>query len=114
MKIKELEEKTGIGRAAIRFYEKQGLISPDRNKENEYREYSNEDESRLRKIIILRKLGFSVSEIQALFEGSADLETQLVRQIVMFCTVIDKSHNQFHQTTLAVTVHSYNGSYIHL
>lgn len=83
MKIKELEEKTGIGRAAIRFYEKQGLISPDRNKENEYREYSDEDESRLRKIIILRKLGFSVSEIQDLFEGSADLETQLASQIVI-------------------------------
>ena len=82
MKIKELEELLGIPRATIRFYEKQGLITPGRNRENEYREYSDEDIAKLKKkILILRKLGFSVSAIEDLFDETADLESLLVQQI---------------------------------
>lgn len=80
MKIKEVEEKLGIPRATVRFYEKQSLITPER-KENEYREYSEEDVIRLQKILILRKLGFSVSEIEDLFDDNADLESLLSAQL---------------------------------
>lgn len=48
MKIKELEELLGIPRATIRFYEKQGLIKPVRIRENEYRDYSDEDIAKLK------------------------------------------------------------------
>ena len=34
MTIKEMEDKTGLNRSSIRFYEKKGLISPERNKKN--------------------------------------------------------------------------------
>ena len=37
MTIKELEALTGLSRANIRFYEKEGLLSPLR-RENGYRE----------------------------------------------------------------------------
>ena len=80
MKIKEVEEKLGIPRATVRFYEKQSLITPER-KENEYREYSEEDVIRLQKILILRKLGFSVSEIEDLFDDNTDLESLLSAQL---------------------------------
>ena len=81
MKIKELEEILSVPRATIRFYEKQGLISPIRNKENEYRDYSDVDIAKLKKILILRKIGFSVSEIEDLFDKTMDLESLLVQQI---------------------------------
>ena len=48
MGIREAEEATGISRQNIRFYEKQGLLHPARNKRNSYREYSDEDILRLK------------------------------------------------------------------
>ena len=49
MTIKEVEQYLGVPRATIRFYEKEGLISPNRV-ENGYREYSTEDVAKLKKI----------------------------------------------------------------
>ena len=63
MKIKELENLLSISRSNIRFYEKQGLFSPER-KDNNYREYTEHDIEVLKKIIVFRKLGFSVEEIK--------------------------------------------------
>ena len=57
MTIKEVEEQLGLSRAAIRFYEKEQLLVPQRSG-NTYREYSEDDIAVLKKIIILRKLGF--------------------------------------------------------
>ena len=44
--IKEAELLTGITRQNIRYYEKMGLIYPNREKENQYRKYNKEDISR--------------------------------------------------------------------
>lgn len=81
MKTKELEEMLDIPRSAIRFYEKQGLISPKRSEHSEEREYSSDDVSRLKKILLLRKLGFSIAVIRDLLEHKEDLQEQLARQI---------------------------------
>ena len=63
MKIKELENTLSISRSNIRFYEKQGLFSPER-KDNNYREYTEQDIAVLKEIIIYRKMGFTVEEIK--------------------------------------------------
>ncbi len=63
MKIKELENLLSISRSNVRFYEKQGLFSPER-KDNNYREYTNQDIEVLKKIIVFRKMGFTVEEIK--------------------------------------------------
>ena len=63
MTIKQLEQQLEIPRATIRFYEKEKLINPKRN-DNSYREYDDEDVVTLKKIIILRKIGLSVSDIK--------------------------------------------------
>ena len=63
MKIKELENLLSISRSNIRFYEKQGLFSPER-KGNNYREYTEQDIEVLKKIIVFRKMGFTVEEIK--------------------------------------------------
>ena len=52
MTIKEVETILEIPRATIRFYEKEGLFHPQRGA-NGYRDYSDEDVDRLKKIIIL-------------------------------------------------------------
>ena len=76
MKINELETILDVPRATIRYYEKEGLISPQRE-ENGYREYSDEDLRTLRAIIVLRKIGVSLSEIHDLIDGDTDLDTVL-------------------------------------
>lgn len=63
LKIKDLENLLSISRSNVRFYEKQGLFSPER-KDNNYREYTNQDIEVLKKIIIFRKMGFTVEEIK--------------------------------------------------
>jgi len=59
MTIKEVEEQLGLSRATIRFYEKEKLIVPQRSG-NTYREYSEEDIVVIKKIVVLRKLGFQL------------------------------------------------------
>lgn len=80
MTIKQLEQQLDIPRATIRFYEKENLINPKRN-DNSYREYSDEDVATLKKIIILRKIGLSVSDIKKLLDGDCSLQSLLEKNI---------------------------------
>ena len=73
MTIREAEDKTGLTRSNIRFYEKEGLIAPSRNKGNGYRDYSEEDVEQIRKIAFLRTLGVSIEDIRALAQGEKEL-----------------------------------------
>ena len=80
MLIRDLEGKTGLDRATIRYYEREGLIAPER-KENGYRIYSDDDCKTLQKVTFLRQLGMSLDRIKALQKGSADLQAVLSDQI---------------------------------
>ncbi|MBS6643899.1 MAG: MerR family transcriptional regulator [Clostridiaceae bacterium] len=68
MTIKEVEEKTGLARSNIRFYEKEKLIEPERNAANGYRVYSEKDVSELKKIAYLRTLDISIEDIRKIKE----------------------------------------------
>lgn len=80
MKIQDLENRTGLDRATIRYYEKMGLITPTRA-ENGYRDYSEEDKEQLLKIKLLRQLGMSIERIEKLQQGSDDFQAVLQQQI---------------------------------
>lgn len=79
MTIKELETRTGMERANIRFYEKEGLLSPKRL-DNGYRDYSEEDADLLLRIKLLRSLHLPLDEIRAVKDGKITLATILDRQ----------------------------------
>lgn len=66
MRINQVEQTVGISKKNIRFYEEQGLLSPSRNRDNGYREYSEEDVAILFKIKLLRKLSIPIEEIRKL------------------------------------------------
>ena len=53
MNIKEVERETGISSRNIRFYEKEELIRPERNKVSDYREY---DDGMVRRLKIIKIL----------------------------------------------------------
>ena len=76
MTVKELEERTGLDRATIRFYEKEGLISP-RRMANGYRDYTPAEASALEKIALLRRLGLSIEQIRRVQTGELPLGVAL-------------------------------------
>lgn len=80
MTIKEVEKELGLSRVTIRFYEKENLLTPQRSG-NSYREYNEEDVAVLKKIVILRKLGFSLSEIKDFLEQNTPLQELLEKNI---------------------------------
>lgn len=55
MTIKEVEMLLDIPRATVRFYEKEGLISPTREG-NGYRDYSDEDVEKLKRLLFFERL----------------------------------------------------------
>lgn len=89
MKINDAEKLLGVTKANIRFYEKEGLISPARS-ENGYREYSESDISRLKEIIILRKLGIPVQQVADILDGVLPLQDALDRNILDLQAEIEK------------------------
>ena len=79
MRIKEVEQRTGLTAKAIRLYESKGLLKPARETENDYRDYTEEDVARLKTIAILRKLDLSVAEIKEWTDGQSGLSDLLHR-----------------------------------
>jgi len=67
VKIKEVSEKTELTERAIRLYIENGLVAPSVNESYSGRrnvDFSSEDVERLRSISVLRKAGFSISQIK--------------------------------------------------
>lgn len=84
MKINQVEELVGITKKNIRFYEEQGLISPERNRDNGYREYSLKDVELLNKIKLLRSLDVPIEEIRKLENSEVSMIDCLERHISHF------------------------------
>lgn len=81
MKIKEVEQRTGISSANIRFYEKEGLLTPKRSKENNYRDYIEQDVEQLEQIKILRLIGISIEDIKSIYRNEVILEEVIADRI---------------------------------
>ena len=78
--IKEAEVQTGITKQNIRYYEKMGLLHPDRDQENQYRKYSEEDIRRLKLICMFRKLDMPLEEIRQVLDEGKELQEALREQ----------------------------------
>lgn len=79
MNIKQAEAETGISRRNIRFYEAQGLLRPQRNADNSYREYTDEDIRTLKLIRMLRMTDMPLEEIRGILSGSCPLSVTAAR-----------------------------------
>lgn len=79
MRIQEVEFKTGLTRANIRFYEKEGLIEIDR-KDNGYRDYSEENVDTLLKIKLLRQLNVTIDDIRDTQQNKIELSKILEKR----------------------------------
>ena len=64
----------------LRFYEKQGLFRP-RRKENNYRDYSPEDVTALKEIMVYRKMGFTVEEVALILKRQLPYREGVISQV---------------------------------
>ena len=81
MQIKEVEILTGMTRANIRFYEKQGLLNRTIRNEYNYREYTQEDVSQLQRIKLLRQLEVSMEDIKAAKDDVPKMEQMILDRL---------------------------------
>lgn len=82
MRIGEVAEQTGLSISNIRFYEKKGLIEPNREQESRYRDYSYDDVTRLRQIILYRKVDLPIETISLLVHNETSIENVMEQQLL--------------------------------
>lgn len=71
MFIGELALETGVDPKTIRFYEREGLLSPPRH--GRFRTYMDSDVRRLKDILMMRRLGIGIANIRKMFETSPEI-----------------------------------------
>ena len=90
MKISEVMEITMLTKKAINFYEEEGLIKPDVNPENNYREYSQSNVDKLVQISVLRQLDVSIKEIKDIISKPRILKDKLEQHLISLNDEIDR------------------------
>ena len=100
--ISELAREFEVTPRAIRFYEDQGLLSPQRvGAGGRQRSYSQRDRTRLKLTLRGQRLGLSLSEIRDLvdmYESPSDTAAQLTR----FLAVLDRNRDALTQKLLDI------------
>ena len=79
MLIHEACQKSSLTRKAVEYYMEQGLISPA-IQENGYRDFSEDDIIRLKKISVLRRLEIPVPAIHAILSGQSEKELREISE----------------------------------
>lgn len=73
MKTHELEKELGISKHTIFYYEKEGIVTPQRD-ENGYRSYSQDDLQKLIMVKFLRNLNISIDDVKAILNNELDFK----------------------------------------
>ena len=79
-KVKEVSDITGLSVRMLHHYDKINLLKPDHVTEAGYRQYSDDDLSRLQQIFFLRELDFSLVAIKKMLNHSEDFYSELMVQ----------------------------------
>ena len=74
LSIGYVADRTGLPQSAIRYYEDEGLVTPDRNAGG-HRRYARADIRRLSFVMISQGLGFTLAEIRAALAGLPEHRT---------------------------------------
>jgi MerR family Zn(II)-responsive transcriptional regulator of zntA len=66
MKISQLSKRTQVSAHTLRYYEKVGLLTPNKTSSNNYRSYDQHDLASVQFISRCKQSGFSLEEIRTL------------------------------------------------
>ncbi len=82
MLVGEVSGMTGISVRMLRHYDKTGLVSPSGRTPNGYRQYSDQDVTKLFQVEGLRSLGLSLTDTAAVFNDPSFRPAALVEEMV--------------------------------
>ncbi len=94
MTIKDMERQTGLTSKSIRYYESKGLITVDRQEDNNYREYTQENLQQLKRIKLYRYLDFSIEEIKELQNPKNDIESIFINKQKTFSDITEEAESK--------------------
>ncbi|WP_337074156.1 MerR family DNA-binding transcriptional regulator [Aeromonas veronii] len=92
--ISELAHEFDVTPRTIRYYEDEGLLTPQR--EGQTRIYSHRDKIRLKLTLRGKRLGFSLAEIRELFD-MYDTDKSSKTQLHSMIQLIDEKRRALHQ-----------------
>lgn len=70
--ISRVSKVVGVARSTLLYYERIGIVIPERNPDNGYRDYSQKDIDTLLLVRQLQQVGFSLKESVEVMEGTLD------------------------------------------
>ena len=76
MTTHEVEEMLSITKKTLIYYENEGLVKPERDSNN-YRNYSQEDVSRIKFILLLREMDVTIEEIKQIINNKKSIRDVL-------------------------------------
>ncbi|MCO4329217.1 MerR family transcriptional regulator [Staphylococcus hyicus] len=71
----ELAKLFGISARTLQYYDEKNILKPALTKDNQYREYTENEVQKLKAILLLKKLGFKLSAIAKIVEEQHALKT---------------------------------------
>jgi len=94
MTVSELAKQSGATPDAVRYYTRMGLLKPERNPENGYRQYQPSEVSWLRFIRQAKALGYTLHEIQSIMQDRDEGHSPCprVREILQRRIVENREH----------------------
>jgi DNA-binding transcriptional MerR regulator len=94
MKPKEIQEKLGINADRIKFFKKQGVFAPENPPSgNRGTNYTETDYKNLQFIVVLTKMGMTVSDIRKMQDGECSLEEAINERRKQITDEIAKKQN---------------------
>ncbi len=96
MQIGEVAEQTGLSMRTIRYYEEVGLVTPSSRTTGGFRLYSDLDVARLRLIMRMKRVEFSLEEtkdvlglLDALEQGHGSTDASVLERLQMYHELAD-------------------------
>ncbi len=93
MNTKEVCRRLSTTPKALRIYEEQDMVVPKRDRNN-YRVYSTKDLLKLREVMLLKELGFSLKEIKSLTDKNIYADNQFARSLYLQLRAIEGKINE--------------------
>ncbi|WP_432407374.1 MerR family transcriptional regulator [Wukongibacter sp. M2B1] len=93
MNTKEVCKKLNTTSKALRIYEEYNIVVPQRDGNN-YREYSEDDLLKLREVLLLKELGFTLKEIKSLTDKNVYVDNHFVRSFYLQLKAIEGKINE--------------------
>lgn len=103
MYVTELARKSGISPDTVRYYSKIGMLNPTRNVDNGYQVYGNSDFRRIRFIRAAKGLGYTLSDIRAIFSDADQGESPCPRVRALIERHIKETEARLEELTLLHT-----------